>query len=613
MGRARRGPAPPAPTVAPFGSWVSPIRVDDLVADVVGSCRAMARRRRRLLDRGSSRRGRPPGAGPAVGRRHDGRPDAPAIRRPHASPRVRRRVVRGRRWHGRLLALPRRPAVPPRPGRRNAGRHHARGAVPLRRPALRPRAAPVLRGPRGSRRRRPGGGGHRRHRPRWRARAARPRRAARTSWRRRASPRTARPSPGSSGITPTCPGTRRDSAPRRSLADGSLGPSDLAAGGPEESIVQPEWSPEGVLHLVSDRTGWWNLYRLLEGPAAGAARSDGGRVRRSVVDPRSLELRVPAGRLDRRHRPRRRSGPDHPRASGTARRRGRFGVHRTRRPARRRREPWSPSRVHRPRPRWSSPSTRRPSRPRASSAGRPRSRRTRAPISTPESIAFESTDGRTAYALYYPPSNAAFTGPADERPPLVVRSHGGPTSNASSALNLDIQFLTSRGIALVDVDYGGSTGYGRAYRRMLEGAWGVVDVDDCVAAARFLVVRGDVDGTRLAIEGGSAGGFTTLAALAFRDLFAAGISFFGVGDLESLASDTHKFESRYLDRLVGPYPEAAATYRERSPVHFARPDRLPGPRPPGSRRQGRAAQSGRGDRGGARGQRHPARLPRVRG
>ena len=135
-------------------------------------------------------------------------------------------------------------------------------------------------------------------------------------------------------------------------------------------------------------------------------------------------------------------------------------------------------------------------------------------------------------------------------------------------LTLDIAFLTSRGIAVVDVDYGGSTGYGRAYRRRLEGAWGIVDVDDCVAAARFLVERGDVDPERLAIEGGSAGGYTTLAALAFRDVFAAGISEFGIGDLETLARDTHKFESRYMDRLVGPYPEAAATYRERSPIHY---------------------------------------------
>jgi dipeptidyl aminopeptidase/acylaminoacyl peptidase len=148
-----------------------------------------------------------------------------------------------------------------------------------------------------------------------------------------------------------------------------------------------------------------------------------------------------------------------------------------------------------------------------------------------------------------------------------VRSHGGPTSNAANWLEPSYQFLTSRGIAVVDVDYGGSTGYGRAYRQELEGTWGVVDVDDCVGAARYLVDRGDVDGQRLAIEGGSAGGYTTLAALAFRDVFAAGISLFGVADLEMLVRETHKFESRYIERLVGRLPEAIETYRERSPIH----------------------------------------------
>ena len=189
-------------------------------------------------------------------------------------------------------------------------------------------------------------------------------------------------------------------------------------------------------------------------------------------------------------------------------------------------------------------------------------------VSEPEPIAFPSTDGRIAHALVYLPANPDFVGPAGERPPLVVLSHGGPTSNASTALNLEIQLHTSRGIAVVDVDYAGSTGYGRAYRDALRGVWGIADLDDCVAAARFLVDRGDVDGERLAIEGGSSGGYTALAALAFRDVFAAGISYFGVGDLEALARDTHKFEARYLDGLVGPYPEAGAVYRQRSPVHY---------------------------------------------
>jgi len=180
-----------------------------------------------------------------------------------------------------------------------------------------------------------------------------------------------------------------------------------------------------------------------------------------------------------------------------------------------------------------------------------------------------------AHALYYPPTNPAFRGPDGEKPPLIVRSHGGPTSNASTGLDLTKQFMTSRGVAIVDVDYGGSTGYGREYRRRLDGQWGVVDVDDCVAAARYLVERGDVDPDRLAIEGGSAGGYTTLAALAFRDVFAAGISLFGIGDLELLGTDSHKFELHYNHRLVGPYPEAAAVYRERSPSNF--PDRFSAP------------------------------------
>ena len=190
-----------------------------------------------------------------------------------------------------------------------------------------------------------------------------------------------------------------------------------------------------------------------------------------------------------------------------------------------------------------------------------------ATISRPESIEFPTTGERTAHALYYPPTNPAFVGPDGEKPPLVVLFHGGPTSNALTSLDLGKQLLTSRGIAVVDVDYGGSTGYGREYRQRLDGNWGVVDVDDGVAAALFLVERGDVDPERLAIEGGSAGGYTTLAALAFRDVFSAGISLFGIADLEVLELGFHKFESRYSHRLVGPYPEAAAVYRERSPIH----------------------------------------------
>jgi dipeptidyl aminopeptidase/acylaminoacyl peptidase len=348
--------------------------------------------------------------------------------------------------------------------------------------------------------------------------------------------------------------------------DGDLGASDLAAGGPDESIAQPEWSPDGILHLVSDRSGWWNLYRLVDGPkleplapldaefadpawvfgrssygflpdgtiaAVGRAR---GRDRIFHIAPGLLtgEVESPFTEIERL-----RVGP-----SGIVAIAG---------------SPTEPTMIAALDPVTLAPTgvLRRSS----SIAIDP------AWTSAAEPITFPSAGGRIAHALFYRPTNPDVIAPVGELPPLLVCSHGGPTSNADNSLDLDVQLLTSRGIAVVDVDYGGSTGYGREYRRALEGAWGVIDVDDCVAAARYLVDRGDVDGERLAIEGGSAGGYTTLAALAFRDVFAAGISLFGVGDLEALARDTHKFESRYLDRLVGPYPEAAELYRQRSPVH----------------------------------------------
>jgi dipeptidyl aminopeptidase/acylaminoacyl peptidase len=189
-------------------------------------------------------------------------------------------------------------------------------------------------------------------------------------------------------------------------------------------------------------------------------------------------------------------------------------------------------------------------------------------LSLPEAVEFPTKNNQAAHAFFYRPKNPDFRPPARERPPLLVISHGGPTAAASSALNLAIQYWTSRGIAIADVNYGGSTGYGRAYRRRLEGQWGVVDVDDCVNCARSLAGRGEVDGDRLAIRGGSAGGYTTLCALTFRDLFKAGASHYGVSDLEALARDTHKFESRYLDRLVAPYPARRDIYSERSPINF---------------------------------------------
>jgi dipeptidyl aminopeptidase/acylaminoacyl peptidase len=190
-------------------------------------------------------------------------------------------------------------------------------------------------------------------------------------------------------------------------------------------------------------------------------------------------------------------------------------------------------------------------------------------FTAPRHVQFPTENGLIAFANFYAPHNPDFAAPSGEKPPLVVKCHGGPTSSASSSLSLGIQYWTSRGIAVIDVDYGGSTGYGRAYRERLKGAWGVVDVDDCVNAARHLAAEGLAEGERAVITGGSAGGYTVLAALACRDVFKGGASYYGVSDVAALARDTHKFESRYLDWLIGPYPQEAELYRERSPLTHA--------------------------------------------
>ena len=188
-------------------------------------------------------------------------------------------------------------------------------------------------------------------------------------------------------------------------------------------------------------------------------------------------------------------------------------------------------------------------------------------LSRPETIEFRTEQGRTAHAYFYPPQNRDYDPPEDELPPLIVKSHGGPTAATSTALELKIQFWTSRGFAVLDVNYGGSTGYGREYRQRLNDNWGIVDIDDCVNAAKYLVEKQLVDPNRTAITGGSAGGYTTLSALTFRDFFKAGASYYGVSDLEALTKDTHKFESRYLDCLIGAYPEMKELYIARSPIH----------------------------------------------
>jgi dipeptidyl aminopeptidase/acylaminoacyl peptidase len=353
--------------------------------------------------------------------------------------------------------------------------------------------------------------------------------------------------------------------------DALAGDPVTVAGGPEESVFQPEWSPDGVLHLVSDASGWWNLYRAgPEGLEALAPASEefghpqwvfglstyaflpGGRI--ACIHGRGPMQRLgvldAGGTLSDLELPFTAFYPPQLRALGD-------------RLACIAGSPTTPAAVVVIDPAAGGVEVLRSGEDHELDPGY---------LTVPEPIEFPTRGGQTAHALYYPPANRDVQGPTGERPPLVVVSHGGPTSGAVSDLRLGFQLFTSRGIAVVDVDYGGSSGYGRAYRRRLDGRWGIVDVDDCVAAARHLAERGLADPDRLAIRGGSAGGYTTLCALTFRDDFHAGASYYGVADLATLARDTHKFESRYLDRLVGPLPEAEARYRERSPIHFT--DRL---------------------------------------
>jgi dipeptidyl aminopeptidase/acylaminoacyl peptidase len=356
-----------------------------------------------------------------------------------------------------------------------------------------------------------------------------------------------------------------------------MGRAGPAAGGSEESISQPRWGDEDLFY-ASDRTGFWNLYqagRILHEEEAEYSGPD-------WVFGQSTFAVLPRGAPDAAHdgeRPvvvaaRSRNGLEEltvdfrPVATpftsfSSIRAYGRDGIVGVMGSAR---EAPAVVRIELRGPRAGEVEVVRRSRPATVAAGY---------LSVPEPITFPTDGGLKAHALFYPPANADFEGPDGELPPLVVMSHGGPTSAAQSDLNLRIQYFTSRGLAVVDVDYGGSSGYGRAYRRRLDGQWGVVDLADCVNAARHLADKGLVDGRRMAIRGGSAGGFTTLCALTFADVFAAGASYYGVADLASLATDTHKFESRYLDRLVGPWPEAADVYRARSPIHAA--DRLSAP------------------------------------
>ena len=360
----------------------------------------------------------------------------------------------------------------------------------------------------------------------------------------------------------------------------------LVAGGAHESIYQPGWSADGTLYFASDRTGWWELYRI----AIAKCKTQNVHADATTIEA-VLREPIPEAEFGR---PQWLFGwatwacADARRIVVTYARRGRWtlatidaatgaltNVATALEPLE-----WltatptdafsvaasttSPAAVVRTNLSTGMTTTLRSSSTLSLDPGY---------LSIPEAIEFPTEGGLTAHAFYYPPRNSDFTALPSDRPPLIVISHGGPTTQTKAMLDLQVQYWTSRGFAVADVNYGGSSGYGREYRERLNARWGIVDVDDNINAARYLVEQGKADPARLIIRGGSAGGYTTLAALTFHpEMFKAGASYYGVSDVEALAIDTHKFESRYLDTLIGPYPAEKEVYRARSPVHFT--DRL---------------------------------------
>ncbi|HSM41126.1 MAG TPA: S9 family peptidase, partial [Afifellaceae bacterium] len=350
--------------------------------------------------------------------------------------------------------------------------------------------------------------------------------------------------------------------------DGTLhAPRRIAGGsGDGEAVMLPRWSPDGGLFFVTDRSNWWNLNRLygaeaesvveraaefghpawqlgnssydfLPGDRLVCTFTEQGEWRAALVDLKNGSLEI----LDlpfTSYRAVYASGGDIVTIAGS---------------------PKEPEALVRINPGTGRTEVVRPS----FDVAEPLARY----FSVPRAIEFPTGTGGSAHAFHYAPANPDFAAPAGEKPPLIVMSHGGPTSAASSVLSLQRQFWTSRGFAVVDVNYRGSTGYGRDYRFALEEQWGIADVEDCIAAARHLGEHGDADPLRIGITGGSAGGYTTLCALTFTDFFTTGASHYGIGDLELLAQGTHKFESRYLDWLIGRYPEEEARYKARSPVN----------------------------------------------
>jgi dipeptidyl aminopeptidase/acylaminoacyl peptidase len=349
--------------------------------------------------------------------------------------------------------------------------------------------------------------------------------------------------------------------------DGHVTASRKIAGNARESILQPEWSPSGELYFLSDRSDWWNLYR---------ARGEGD----EPLCPRSAEFGAPQWVFGMRFYAF--AGPDeivclYSEPGGT--KLGRIDT--------------NAGQMQQVALLYTSLNNVQASEGKvalfaasatlaervltidldsgAQEVVRVSNRAHVDPgsLSIPKPIEFPTAGGLTAHATYYPPKNLGFEAPPGEKPPLIVRCHGGPTASGGPTYAFEYQYWTSRGIAVVDVNYGGSSGYGRAYRMRLNGNWGVVDVDDCISAARYLVGQGLADGDRVSITGGSAGGFTVLLSLTKRNLYNAGSSHFGIGDLELFIKETHKFEAHYVDTLVGPYPERVDLYRDRSAVHFA--------------------------------------------
>jgi dipeptidyl aminopeptidase/acylaminoacyl peptidase len=347
--------------------------------------------------------------------------------------------------------------------------------------------------------------------------------------------------------------------------DGTFSKWEVVAGGKQESVFQPEWSPDGVLHFASDRTGWWNLYRLNQGQVEALCEMEAEFGYPHWVFRLSLYDFISASEIlctynvqgnwrlatlnaeTKQFTPIDTPYTDIRSLHVTGSRAVFIGG--------------SPTQMD-------AVVTLDLATNRLDVLQRSSDLKIDEDyLSIAEAIEFPTENNQTAHAFYYAPKNKDYEAPDGERPPLICISHGGPTAATASTLRLTTQYWTSRGFAVVDVNYGGSTGYGREYRERLNGNWGVVDVNDCVNAARFLVEQGKADASRLIIRGGSAGGYTTLAALTFKDYFKAGASYFGISDLAALEQDCHKFEARYNHSLIGPHPEAEELYIARSPIH----------------------------------------------